>query len=186
MKNLIKIISTTLLAIAITSIFAQDVFRFSLQEAVDYSMENNYDVIYSEKNIEAAKQHHNVMMTPGHSCYFDHYQVKNKEAKAKEPLAIGGNTTVSDVYAYEPTPEELTEEESKYILGAQGNVWTEYMKTTDYVEYMILPRMTALSEVVWSPKELRNWEDFNTRLQYLSNRFDTMQLNYAKHSIEKK
>ena len=136
--------------------------------------------------IEAAKQHHNVMMTPGHSCYFDHYQVKEKETKAKEPLAIGGNTTVSDVYAYEPTPEELTEEESKYILGAQGNVWTEYMKTADYVEYMILPRMTALSEVVWSPKESRDWEDFNTRLQYLSNRFDVMQLNYAKHSIEKK
>ena len=136
--------------------------------------------------IEAAKQHHNVIMTPGHSCYFDHYQVKDKEAKAKEPLAIGGNTTVSDVYAYEPTPEELTEEERKYILGAQGNVWTEYMKTSDYVEYMILPRMTALSEVVWSPKASRDWEDFNTRLQHLSNRFDAMQLNYAKHSIEKK
>lgn len=136
--------------------------------------------------IEAAKQHHNVMMTPGHSCYFDHYQVKDKEGKAKEPLAIGGNTTVSDVYAYEPTPEELTEEESKYILGAQGNVWTEYMKTTDYVEYMILPRMTALSEVVWSPKASKNWEDFNNRLQYLSDRFDAMGLNYAKHSIEEK
>ncbi len=136
--------------------------------------------------IEAAKQHHNVMMTPGHSCYFDHYQVKDEEAKTKEPLAIGGNTTVSDVYAYEPTPEELTEEEAKYILGAQGNVWTEYMKTTDYVEYMILPRMTALSEVVWTPKESRNWEDFYTRLQYISNRFDAMELNYAKHSIENK
>ncbi len=136
--------------------------------------------------IEAAKQHHNVMMTPGHSCYFDHYQVKDKEAKAKEPLAIGGNTTVADVYAYEPTPEELTEAESKYILGAQGNVWTEYMKTTDYVEYMILPRMTALSEVVWSPKQSRNWEDFHSRLQHFSDRFDALQLNYAKHSIENK
>jgi len=136
--------------------------------------------------IEAAKQHHNVMMTPGHSCYFDHYQVKDEEAKAKEPLAIGGNTSVLDVYAYEPTPEELTEEESKYILGAQGNVWTEYMKTTDYVEYMILPRMTALSEAVWSPKASRNWDDFYVRLQYLSNRFDVLKLNYAKHSIEEK
>lgn len=136
--------------------------------------------------IEAAKQHHNVMMTPGHSCYFDHYQVKDKDAKAKEPIAIGGNTTVSDVYAYEPTPEELTKEESKYILGAQGNVWTEYMKTTDYVEYMILPRMTALSEVVWSPKASRNWNDFYLRLQHLSDRYDALDLNYAKHSIENK
>ena len=135
--------------------------------------------------IQAAKQHHHVIMTPGHSCYFDHYQVKGKEAKAKEPLAIRGNTTVSDVYAYEPTPGELTQEQSKYILGAQGNVWTEYIKTTNYVEYMILPRMTALSEVVWSPKESRNWEDFYTRLQYLSDRFDAMGLNYAKHSVEK-
>ena len=136
--------------------------------------------------IEAAKQKHDVIMTPGHSCYFDHYQVHDKEEKEKEPLAIGGNTTVADVYAYEPTPEELSEEDSKYILGAQGNVWTEYMETTDYVEYMILPRMTALSEVVWSPKNSRNWEDFESRLQHFSNRYDAMGLNYAKHSIKEK
>ncbi|WP_242131395.1 beta-N-acetylhexosaminidase [Aestuariivivens marinum] len=136
--------------------------------------------------IEAAKQKHDVIMTPGHSCYFDHYQVHDKEEKEKEPLAIGGNTTVADVYAYEPTPEELSEEDSKYILGAQGNVWTEYMETTDYVEYMILPRMTALSEVVWSPQNSRNWEDFESRLQHFSNRYDAMGLNYAKHSIKEK
>ncbi|WP_223550672.1 beta-N-acetylhexosaminidase [Aestuariivivens sp. NBU2969] len=136
--------------------------------------------------IEAAKQKHDVIMTPGHSCYFDHYQVHDKEEKEKEPLAIGGNTTVADVYAYEPTPEELSEEDSKYILGAQGNVWTEYMETTDYVEYMILPRMTALSEVVWSPENSRNWEDFESRLQHFSNRYDAMGLNYAKHSIKEK
>jgi len=128
--------------------------------------------------IAAAKKRHNVIMTPGHSCYFDHYQTKDKD---NEPLAIGGMTTVEDVYAYEPTPKELTKEEQKYILGAQGNVWTEYMKTTDYVEYMILPRMTALSEVVWTSKDAKDWNDFKGRLIHLSKRYDEMDINYAKH-----
>ena len=133
--------------------------------------------------IEAAKQQHDVIMTPGHSCYFDHYQT---EDKAHEPLAIGGKTTVGDVYAYDPTPKELTDAENKYILGAQANVWTEYMKTSDYVEYMILPRMTALSEVVWSSKENRDFEDFKSRLNTMKNRYDAMGLNYAKHVFETK
>lgn len=133
--------------------------------------------------IEAAKQKHNVVMTPHHSCYFDHYQTKNKE---NEPLAIGGLTTVEDVYAYEPTPEELTKEEQKYILGAQGNVWTEYMATTEHVEYMVLPRMTALSEVVWSSKDSRDWNDFQKRLKHLVKIYDAMSLNYAKHSLDTK
>ena len=133
--------------------------------------------------IEAAKQQHDVIMTPGHSCYFDHYQT---EDKANEPLAIGGKTTVGDVYAYDPTPKELTDAENKYILGAQANVWTEYMKTSDYVEYMILPRMTALSEVVWSSKENRDFEDFKSRLNTMKNRYDAMGLNYAKHVFETK
>ena len=136
--------------------------------------------------VTAAKEKHDVIMTPNHSCYFDHFQVKDKEEKKKEPLAIGGNTTVKDVYSYEPMPKELSPELQKHILGAQANVWTEYMKTSDYVEYMILPRMTALSEVVWSPKVSKDWDDFYVRLQYLSNRFDAMDLNYAKHSIENK
>ena len=133
--------------------------------------------------IEAAKQQHDVIMTPGHSCYFDHYQT---EDKANEPLAIGGKTTVADVYAYDPTPKELTDAENKYILGAQANVWTEYMKTSEYVEYMILPRMTALSEVVWSSKENRDFEDFKSRLNTMKNRYDAMGLNYAKHVFETK
>ena len=137
----------------------------------------------TEGGIEAAKQKHDVVMTPGHSCYFDHYQVL-KADKDKEPLAIGGELPVEKVYAYEPTPEELTVEEQKYILGAQGNVWSEYMETTDYVEYMILPRMTALSEVVWSSKESRDWEGFKNRLHHLKDRYDALQLNYAKHVFE--
>jgi len=73
----------------------------------------------------------------------------------------------------------------QFILRAQGNVWTESMETTNYVEYMILPRMTALSEVVWSSKEGKNWEDFRQPLNHISKRYDAMKLNYAKHSVNK-
>ena len=136
-----------------------------------------------EGGIEAAKQHHKVIMTPGTHCYFDHYQVP-EEDRANEILAIGGYLSVEKVYSYEPTPKELTEEEQKYILGAQGNVWTEYIKTSDHLEYMVLPRLTALSEVVWSSKEDRNWEDFNGRLKHLVKRYDALGLNYAKHIFQ--
>ena len=134
--------------------------------------------------IEAAEQGHDVIMTPGSHCYFDHYQV-DEENRDKEPLAIGGYTSVQKVYAYEPNPEELETDKRQHILGAQGNVWTEYMKTGSYVEYMILPRMTALSEVVWSPKAARNWEDFSNRLNSMRKRYDALRLNYAKHTFEK-
>lgn len=131
--------------------------------------------------IAAAKQHHSVIMTPGHSCYFDHYQV---EDRSNEPLAIGGLTTVEDVYNYEPTPEELTKEQQQYILGAQGNVWTEYMTTTDYVEYMVLPRLTALSEVVWTSKSQKDYNDFLVRLDTMKLRYEALGINYAPHVFE--
>jgi len=137
----------------------------------------------TEGGIEAAKQSHDVIMTPGHSVYFDHYQIKDSK---DEPLAIGGKTTVEDVYNYNPTPDELSSEEQKFILGSQANVWTEYIPTPEYVEYMILPRMTALSEVVWSSQDSRNWENFSERLNVFAKRYDAMGLNYAKHSLEKK
>ena len=134
----------------------------------------------TEGGITAAKQKHDVIMTPGHSVYFDHYQTEDKE---NEPLAIGGKTSVQDVYAFNPMPEELTEEEGKHVLGAQANVWSEYIPTTEYVEYMILPRMSALSEVVWSAQESNDWDDFSGRLNTLVERFDALGLNYAKHSL---
>jgi len=114
--------------------------------------------------------------------YFDHYQHKNKE---NEPLAIGGLTTVEDVYNYEPMPKELNVEEQQYLLGAQANVWTEYIQTTTQIEYMILPRMTALSEIVWSETESKDWEDFSERLKHFSKVYEKMDLNYAKHTFEK-
>lgn len=135
--------------------------------------------------IDAARQHHNVIMTPGSHCYFDHYQV-DKDLQSKEPLAIGGYTSVEKVYSYEPTPKELSPELQKYVLGAQGNVWTEYMKTTQHVEYMILPRMTALSEVLWSSSESKDWNDFKSRLHHLKKRFDRMELTYAPHEFNSK
>lgn len=134
--------------------------------------------------IEAAKHGHNVIMTPSNSCYFDHYQVKTEEAKNKEPLAIGGNTTVADVYLYDPMPEELSVKQQKYILGVQGNVWTEYLKRDDQVEYMILPRMTALSEVAWSKKDNRDWIDFHKRLKVFKKRYDAMEVKYGKHILD--
>jgi hexosaminidase len=130
--------------------------------------------------IEAAKQGHDVIMTPTTYLYFDYYQSDPET----EPLAIGGHLTLEKVYSYEPMPSELTEDEAKYILGAQANVWTEYMKTSDYVEYMALPRMTALAEIVWSPKEKKNWKDFQRRLVAQFKRFDALNINYGKGSFD--
>jgi hexosaminidase len=126
--------------------------------------------------IEAAKLKHDVIMTPNGYLYFDHYQGKPSE----EPLAIGGYTPLSKVYAYHPIPKELTAEEAKYIKGIQANLWTEYVPTTSQAEYMIMPRMAALSEVAWSAPSRRNWEDFSRRMKKQYLRYDAMQINYAK------
>ncbi|RTE53571.1 beta-N-acetylglucosaminidase [Arenibacter aquaticus] len=133
--------------------------------------------------IEAAKQHHDVIMTPTTYNYFDYYQSEDTE---NEPLAIGGFLPLEKVYSYNPIPKELDADEQKFVLGAQGNVWTEYMKTEDQVEYMTFPRMTALSEVVWSPQESRSWEDFKGRLEHLAKRYDVLDIDYATHFLEKK
>jgi len=97
--------------------------------------------------IEAAKLKHDVIMTPRTCLYFDHYQTKQTE---NEPFAIGGYSPTKNVYNFEPVPANLTEEESKHILGAQANLWTEYISTFQHVEYMVLPRMAALCEVQWA------------------------------------
>jgi len=127
--------------------------------------------------IKAARMDHDVVMTPGSPCYFDHYQA----GPEGEPLAIGGMNTLKDVYDYEPIPSELEKEKAKYVLGAQANVWTEYIPTLSHLEYMVLPRMTALSEVVWSPAEKRDWEDYNRRLRSWHFRmYDHKGLNYSE------
>lgn len=130
--------------------------------------------------IEAAKQHHNVIMTPTSHCYFDYYQ----SDLPTEPLAIGGYLPLKKVYSYNPIPHELTPEEGAYILGAQGNVWTEYMPTFEQVQYMVFPRMLALSEVVWNGpvKSLdREYAGFTRRVAAFFKRLDAMGVNYANH-----
>ena len=113
----------------------------------------------TEGGIEAAKLGHDVIMTPTSHCYFDYYQGPPES----EPLAIGGDLPLDKVYSFEPVPPELSAEEARFILGAQGNVWTEYIKTWSHVEYMVLPRMLALAEVVWTPAELKDWSSFRQR-----------------------
>jgi hexosaminidase len=129
-----------------------------------------------EGGIAAAKQHHFVVMTPGTYCYFDHYQADSKT----EPLAIGGFLPLEKVYSYDPVPTALSEEEGKYIMGAQGNVWTEYMKTPEYVEYMVYPRAAALAEAVWSPKGSKNYANFKNRMRDQLKRYDAIGINYCK------
>ncbi len=124
--------------------------------------------------IEAAKAKHDVIMTPTDYAYLDYGQGDPKT----EPIHIGGYVSLQKVYSFDPVPKELTEEESKYILGAQGNIWTEYMKTPDKVEYMAFPRILALSEVVWTAPENKNFDDFQKRLAYQFARLDKQNVSY--------
>ncbi|PTX18075.1 hexosaminidase [Pontibacter mucosus] len=136
----------------------------------------------TEGGIAAAKQHHYVVMTPGSHVYFDHYQGE----PSLEPTAIGGLTTLEKVYSFEPTPAELSAEEKKYILGAQANIWTEYIPSTDHVEYMVFPRISALSEVLWTPAAKKDWNDFQTRMQQQYKRYDHLGVNYARSTFNVK
>ena len=125
--------------------------------------------------IDAAKQNHDVIMTPGNPVYFDHTQSDNEDS-----VTIGGYNPIEKVHAYEPIPKELNAEQAKYVLGAQANMWTEYMGNTKKVEYMLFPRLSALSEVLWSPKENRDWKDFEKRLMVQFKRYDLWKVNYSK------
>jgi hexosaminidase len=127
--------------------------------------------------IEAATQKHNVIMTPTSHCYFDYYQSTNPD----EPTAIGGFLPLEKVYNFNPIPSELSASAYKYILGAQGNIWTEYMPTEDQVEYMAFPRILAMSEVVWSKNENKDYPDFVKRIEHFNKRLDILDINYANH-----
>jgi hexosaminidase len=131
-----------------------------------------------DSGIKAAKSGHKVVMSPTSFCYFDYYQGD----PATEPIAFGGYVPVKKVYSFEPAPAALSASEAKNIMGAQGNLWTEMVPVSSHVEYMVMTRMTALSEVLWSPKKARNWNDFYERLQLRKQRFDIMGVNYAKGS----
>ena len=130
--------------------------------------------------IEAAKMGHTVVMTPVSHCYFDYYQGDPD----LEPTAFGGFTTLAKVYSYEPIPAELTPEEGKLVLGAQANVWTEYMLESRHVEYMVFPRLAALSEVLWSPADHRDWGDFSRRMQTQYERYEKQDINFALSAFQ--
>ncbi|MGX7667440.1 glycoside hydrolase family 20 protein [Flavobacterium pedocola] len=134
----------------------------------------------TEGGIAAAKQKHYVVMSPGSHCYFDHYQGEPKN----EPLAFGGYTTVEKVYSFQPTPKELFVEEAKYILGAQGNLWTEYINTQEHVEYMIMPRMAALAEVTWGTSQPEKYNDFQNRLMQHFSVYDKKGIHYSRAIFE--
>jgi len=124
--------------------------------------------------IEAAKAKHDVIMTPTDYVYFDYGQGD----PAYEPLNIGSYVPLEKVYSFEPVPKELSADEAKYVIGGQANIWTEYMKTPSHVEYMAFPRMLALSEVLWSKAENKNFADFNRRLAAQFPRLDAQKVNY--------
>ncbi len=128
-----------------------------------------------EGGISAAKQKHNVIMTPGKYVYLDHAQRKNEDS-----VTIGGYLPVQQVYGYEPVPKELSADEQKYVLGAQGNVWTEYMTVPAKVEYMVFPRLAALSEVLWTQPANKNYTDFTKRLDEELKRYRKWDVNYCK------
>ena len=137
----------------------------------------------TEGAVEAAKEGHDVILTPGSHAYFDHYQADLSD----EPLAIGGFLPLKKVYSFNPIPEELTASEAKYVLGAQGNVWTEYIPTTDQVEYMVFPRILAMSEVVWrgATNDLEaDYPDFLSRVEPFISRMDALDINYANHMYD--
>lgn len=123
--------------------------------------------------IEAAKQKHDVIMTPNSYVYLDYSQRKKEDS-----VTIGGYLPLQKVYSFNPVPKELSADEARYILGAQANLWSEYIHYPSKVEYMIFPRLTALSEVSWSPLKNKNWEQFKTRLQTQFKRYELWDVHY--------
>lgn len=129
--------------------------------------------------IAAAKAGHDVVMAPGSHTYFDHYQSLDKKS---EPLAIGGFLPMDTVYSFEPVPSSLSPQEAKHILGAQAQVWTEYIQTPKDVEYMLFPRLSALAEVLWSSKANRDYPNFMARMTTHEQRLKALDVNYRKSS----
>ena len=131
----------------------------------------------TEGGIEAARSNHDVVMAPGSHTYFDHYPTLDRRG---EPLAIGGFLPIDTVYSFEPVPASLTPAEAKHILGAQSQLWTEYIRDPKELEYMAYPRLSALAEVVWTAKPRRDFVDFMQRLPVHLLRLDAMDVKYRK------
>lgn len=133
-----------------------------------------------EGAIAAVKRKIRTIMTPAKYCNFDQYQADPKG----EPLAVGGLLTLEQVYNYEPVPKDLSRQEAKFIIGVQANIWTPYMKTPEFVEYMTFPRATALAEIAWSPKASRNYTWFRKRLNEQVKRYEAEGIKYCKDEFK--
>ncbi len=124
--------------------------------------------------IEAAKQNHDVIMTPSNFMYFDYAQNLSEDS-----VTFGSYTPLDEVYSYNPVPKQLNQQQAKYILGAQANLWTEYIKNPRKVEYQVFPRISALSEVLWTEPAKKDLVDFEKRLQVQLNRYRMWGINYS-------
>jgi hexosaminidase len=129
--------------------------------------------------IAAARAGHDVVMAPNSPTYFDYYQSEDHDA---EPLAIGGFTPLDSVYLYEPIPPDLEPEHHHHVLGAQAQLWTEYIPDARHAEYMAYPRLTALAEVVWTPRERKDLASYHARLREHLLRLDALDVNYRKET----
>ncbi|MDD4992328.1 MAG: family 20 glycosylhydrolase [Paludibacter sp.] len=148
-------------------------------EILDGGLDPNATVMSwrgTQGGITAAKAGNDVIMTPTAYCYFDKYQAD----PVFEPVTIGGYLPLKNVYNYEPVPTELTDDEAKHILGAQANMWAEYMPTSERVEYMAYPRVSAMAEVLWSSKKMRNWELFAQRMPKEFERYNQLGIEPSK------
>ena len=132
----------------------------------------------TEPGAKAAETGHDVVMTPTTFCYFDYQQVEDVQF---EPSRCGGYIPVEQVYVLDPAPDSLSVEAKTHILGAQANIWTEYITNEDILEYQALPRMSALAEVQWSQPEQKNYEAFKQRLTRLTDLFERYGYVYCKH-----
>jgi hexosaminidase len=132
--------------------------------------------------VESAREGHDVIMTPTEYCYLDYYQSTNNETA--EPKAIGGYLPLPQVYAFEPVPANLEPQFRSHIIGAQANLWTEYIASLQHAEYMTLPRLCAFAEVAWTSPDLRKYDDFMRRLQCHALRLDQLGVNYRRASLK--
>jgi len=132
--------------------------------------------------VEAAAQKHQAVMSPNSFFYLDYYQDDPKT----EPLAIGGNLPLSKTYSFDVDQLGLSPEDARYIVGVQANVWTEYISTIEYAEYMTYPRALALAEIGWSPREARNYDGFKKRLTGHLTHMDAQKINYSKAFLSQK
>ena len=135
----------------------------------------------TEGAIEAAKQNHYAILTPTNYCYFDYYQTNDR---ANEPLAGGGVVTLEQIYNFNPALDALTDEQKKYIMGAQANLWSEYVPNLYTAQYQELPRMAALSEVQWCEPEAKDYTEFQRRLQQMLATYDALGYVYARHVFD--